>query len=37
MNSFLRLCVQKSLHLSSDLVHSRLFDDTTFYQFMNHI
>src|SRR3989344_4530382 len=38
MNSFFRMCVQKALHLSPDLVHSKLYDDTTFYhQFMNDL
>ena len=38
MNRFLRLCVQKALNLSPELVHSRLYDDSTFYhQFMNDL
>jgi phosphatidylserine/phosphatidylglycerophosphate/cardiolipin synthase-like enzyme len=38
MNQFLCRFVQRALHLSPDLVHSRLFDDTTFYhQFMNDL
>ena len=38
MNQFLYRIVQRALNLSPDLVHSRLFDDTTFYhQFMNDL
>ncbi len=31
MTNYLRLYLQKLLHLSPDLIHSRLYDDLTFY------
>lgn len=38
MNKLLRLCLQKALNLSPDLVRSRLYDDSTFYhQFMTDL
>ncbi len=38
MNEFILFLAQKALNLSSDLVHSKLYDDNTFYhQFINDL